>query len=381
MIFIIIFFFAFVPYAFSRNAHVCYIHTIIELDIFDNFEYNDNMAINFDLFLSWAESRFIDVIVKGNEIKLNSIFCEDQKHHLWCNPSGGKNQAPYGVFHCWKSDTKGSLISLVMQVDKCSFEDALEILDSPNHKLEDLEKSVNELFNNKVEKNHIEIDKTKIELPSNCYFFDDLPSSNYFKKNAEEYLQKRKISSKNLLICLAGQYKNRIIIPYYNKNGDLIYYNGRYVGESNLRYLGPPKELGIGKGDVLFVPKWPEKSQKIYLTEGEFDAISLHQCGFYSAAFGGKNLSEAQIKILLPYVPVLCLDADKAGAEALPKMGDSLLKMGFDEVYYVRASKEHKDWNSMYQNDGEKIIRAYIKQNEKRYDQFISLELKNRKAI
>jgi len=338
------------------------------------------MAIDFDAFLGWVESRFRDVVVKDKEIKLNSIFCDDQKHHLWCNPSGGRNQVPYGVFHCWKTDTKGSLISLVMQVDRCSFEDALEILGSSNHRLEDLEKKVEEIFENKSPK-FIEINETKIDFPPNCYFFDDLPSNNFFKKNAEDYLNKRKISTNGLLICVSGQYKNRIIIPYYNKNGNLIYYNGRYVGDSKLRYLGPPKELGIGKGDVLYIPKWPDDGQKIYLTEGEFDAMSLSQCGFNSAAFGGKNLSEAQIKILTPYIPVLCLDADNAGAEALPKMGDSLLRMGFSEVFYVRASKEHKDWNSMFQNDGQKVVRAYIKQNERRYDQFLSLELKNKRTL
>lgn len=337
------------------------------------------MSIDFDLFLSWAESRFKDVAVRGSEIKLNSIFCEDYKHHLWCNPSGGKNQIPYGVFHCWKTDTKGSLVSLVMQVDKCSFEDALETLDSPNHNLDDLEKQVQNIFESKSQTKFIEIEKTKIDLPPNTYKFDDLPSVNYYKKNAGEYLRNRKISTDGLLICVSGQYKNRIIIPYYNKNGDLIYYNGRYVGDSKLRYMGPPKDLGVGKGDVLYVPKWPEDGEKIYLAEGEFDAMSLSQCGYYSAAFGGKNLSDAQINIIKPYVPVLCLDADKAGAEALLFMGDSLLKRGFSNIFYVRASKEHKDWNSMLQNDGEKVVRAYIRQNEKRYDSFLSTQLKSKR--
>lgn len=338
------------------------------------------MAIDFDLFLSWAEARFKDVIVKGDEIKINSIFCEDYKHHLWCNPSGGKNHLPYGVFHCWKTDIKGSLISLVMKVDNCSFEDALEILDSTNTRLEDLEKKVSEIFEKKSNQNFIEIEKTKIDFPKGTYFFDDLPSINYYRKNAEEYLGKRKISSKGLMICTEGEYKNRIIIPYYNKNGELIYYNGRYLGDnSNLRYLGPPKSLGIGKGDVLFIPEWPADGEKIYLAEGEFDALSLRQCGYYSAAFGGKALSDAQVEILKPYIPVLCLDADKAGAEALIKMGDYLLKKGFSEVYFVRAPKEYKDWNGMLQNNSEKIVRFYISKNEKKYDFLKSIELKGKR--
>lgn len=336
------------------------------------------MSINFDLFLNWAENKFDSVVVKGNEIKLNSIFCEDYKHHLWCNPSGGKNNIPYGVFHCWKTDQKGSLVSLVMQVENCSFEDALEILDTPNHNIVFLEQQVEEIFNKKNTDKFIEIQETKIQLPQGTYKFEDLPSSNYLKKNAEEYLKNRKISLENLLLCVSGKYKGRIIIPYYNKKGDLIYYNGRHFGKSNLRYMGPPKELGIGKGDVLYVPSWPNDGEKIYLAEGEFDAISLRQCGFYSAAFGGKNLSEAQIEIIREYKPVLCLDADRAGGSALINMGDSLIKKGFKEIYYVRASKEHKDWNSMLQNDGEKVVRAYIKQNEKIYDSFLSTQLRNK---
>jgi DNA primase len=339
------------------------------------------MAIDFDLFVEWAESRFNDIIVKGNEIKLNSIFCEDSKHHLWCNPSGGKNQSPHGVFHCWKSDETGSLISLVMKVDDCSFEQALETLESTNYRLEDLEKQVQDIFNKKEIVKVVEIENTKLKMPASTYFFDDLPSSNRYKKNAEEYLNKRKISTSGLMICVAGEYKNRIIIPYYNKKGDLIYYNGRYIGENtSLRYLGPPKELGIGKSDVLYVPKWFEHGE-ILLTEGEFDAITLFQCGLNSAAFGGKELSEAQINLLRPYDPILCLDADNAGGNALIMMGDFLLQKGFDNVSYVRAPKEHKDWNKMYEVCGERIVRAYIKQNKKNYNNFVSVELKNKRLI
>ena len=333
------------------------------------------MSIDFDLFYEWAEARFKDVVIKGEEIKLNSIFCEDYKHHLWCNPSGGKNHAPHGVFHCWKTDTKGSLVSLVMQVDKCSFEDALEILNSTNTRIEDLEKKVAEIFDKKITKS-IEIENTQIQLPRSTYLFDDLPSFNYYKKKAEEYLAKRKISNKNILICTEGDYKNRIIIPYYNKKGQLIYFNGRYLGESNLRYLGPPKSLGIGKGDVLYVPDWPENGEKLYLTEGEFDAMSLRQCGFYSAAFGGKNLSEHQVEIIKPNVPVLCLDADKAGADALVTMGDFLLQKGFKDIFYVRAPKEYKDWNGMLQHNKEKIVKFYISNNEKKYDFLTSSKIK-----
>jgi DNA primase len=328
------------------------------------------MSIDFDKFLHWAESRFDDVRVSGEEIKINSIFCEDRKHHLWCNPLGGKTESQSGVYHCWKSDKKGSLVGLVMIVDNCSFEDALERLDATSGRLEDLERKVQELFNKKESPRPQATEAKGLEMPPFCYLFDDLPSSNKLKREAEEYLASRKIKKDGLLVCTSGRYRNRIVIPYYNKSGLLIYYNGRYVGDpgSNLRYLGPPKELGIGKGDVMYAQRWPSPGEKIYITEGEFDAMSLFQCGFASAALGGKVLSETQMEMIRSYVPVLCLDADKAGGEAMPKIAHHLFSMGFPKVFYVRPCKEFKDWNGLLTEKGEKILRHYVMGQERQYD-------------
>lgn len=336
------------------------------------------MSIDFDKFLNWAESRFDDIVIKGNEILLNSVFCEDRKHHLWCNPTGGKTNSQYGVYHCWKTDEKGSLIGLVMHVDKCSFEEACEILDSSHGTIADLEKKVQELFDrkNQNESQPPEIKQNlKLEIPINCYLFEDLPSSNRLRNLAEEYLKSRLIESNGLFVCTGGRYKNRIIIPYYDKQGNLIYYNGRYIGDpgSNLRYLGPPKELGIGKGDVIFSQEWPKKGDKIYIAEGEFDAMSLYKCGFHSAALGGKNLTEKQIEMIKDYTPVLCLDSDDAGTTALSKISTSLFSKGFNKIFYVRPCKEYKDWNGLLVAKGEKILKHYILNQEKQYNADIGM--------
>lgn len=330
------------------------------------------MSIDFDRFLNWAESRFGDVIVKGDEILINSIFCEDRKHHLWCNPSGGKTSNENGVYHCWKSDEKGSLLGLVMLVDKCTHEQAAEILNTSSvGSIGDLEKKVNELFEKKSEQNEpCELETKGLNMPPDCYLFDDLPSSHRLKKDAEEYLRSRKIEKSNLLICTAGRYRNRILIPYYSREGSLIYYNGRYIGDpgNNLRYLGPPKELGIGKGDVMYVQRWPSKGEKIYITEGEFDAMSLFQCGFPSAALGGKSISDRQIGMIREFHPVICLDADEAGGDALTKIAKQLLSKGIASISYVRACKELKDWNGMLVEKGEKILKQYVRTQEKSYN-------------
>ena len=329
------------------------------------------MSIDYDRFLDWAESRFDDVIVSGAEIKLNSIFCEDRKHHLWCNPSGGKTGSATGVYHCWKSDQKGSLVGLVMIVDRCSYEQALQTLViSPGGTLADLEKRVNEMFFEKKEQDQeVHEPAAGLEMPSDCYSFEDLPTSNKLRSHAEQYLNSRMIPLEGLMLCTAGRYRNRVMIPYLDRSGSLIYYNGRYVGDSgdNLRYLGPPKELGIGKGDVLYSRSWPAAREKVYITEGEFDSMSLDICGFKSVALGGKNMTPKQIEMLRGCLPVLSLDADQAGGEAIPRAANSLLKAGFESVRYVRPSREHKDWNGLLVARGPKVLAEYVRSQERDY--------------
>ena len=328
------------------------------------------MSIDFDKFLGWAESRFDDVSVRGDEILLNSIFCDDRKRHMWCNPSGGKTGCRSGVYHCWKSDRSGSLVGLVMLVDKCSYEEAVDILGAPSEGgLEELERRVMEIFEKKPAQDSDEIQTKSLSLPENCYLLDELPSYNEVRKSALEYLASRMISPEGLFVCTRGRYRNRILIPYYDPDGNLFYYNGRLIGSGDgLRYLGPPKELGIGKGDVLFVPRWPSPGEKIYITEGEFDALTLRQAGFSSAALGGKNMSERQIEMIKKYSPVLCLDTDDAGSKATYSIASQLMARGILNVRYVRPSVQYKDWNALLVAKGPKILSAYVNSKEKEYN-------------
>lgn len=335
------------------------------------------MPVDFDKFLNWAEKRFDSVVVKGDEIKINSIFCDDHKHHLYCNPYGGKQGRPYGVFRCWKSDRRGSLASLIMLVDKCDFSEALEILGTENISLAELERKVQEFFDNKPEEKSVFV-STDIAIPENTYPIVDLSDDNYFKVQAEVHLMGRNLPIDDLLVCTDGKYVNRIVIPYYDKNRKLIYFNCRYLGKNEKipRYLGPPTEVGIGKANVIYVPVWPQEGERMYITEGEFDALTLKYCDLYSAALGGKEISETQIEYLRGYKPTICIDNDIYGKKALPKIGDALLSKGFTQIRYIRPPNLYKDWNEMYQQHNKELVKAYIQRNEQDYDNTTSTMFK-----
>lgn len=324
------------------------------------------MAIDFNTFLDWANNRFPQVDVKGNEIRLNSIFADsDSKFHLWCNPSGGKNLRPYGVFHCWKSDKKGSLVTLVMLVDKCDKDTAcktLGIQKNYGRPIEEIEPEPDE----DAPTWDVALLEKVLGFPPHTYLISQAPENWYIR--AKTYLEKRKIPLDNLYICTGGKYHGRIIIPYYSPRGNLIYFNGRSITGSDLRYRGPEKECGIGKEDVLFFTSFPVEGSKIYLCEGEFDAMSLAACGLVAVACGGKNLSDKQATMLSIYKVCLALDADDAGNTAVDYMYNKLLRISLinptNRISKVSPPSGVKDWNKFYCDYDAKIVLSYIEKSE-----------------
>lgn len=327
------------------------------------------MAIDFNTFVDWAQSKFSSVKIAGNEVKVNSIFTDDNGNHLWCNPSGGKNLIRYGCYHCWKTEKKGTLVHLVMQVEKCDKRKAMEILGLAEQIIiapDDIDFDIS-FGGQNTSFDYSSIQNKTIELPPHCYFINQAPISWY--NRSINYLNQRKLKSDNLFVCTAGKYEGRIIIPYYSAHGNLIYFNGRTIIGSNLRYRGPEKEIGVGKEDVLFFTNYPNFGDKIYLCEGEFDAMTLGSLGLNAVACGGKNLSDKQAIMLSPYKICLALDADDAGKNALNIMHNKLLQFGTNHaITVVSPPKALKDWNNFYCEHDSNLLLAYINRNESKFE-------------
>jgi len=203
------------------------------------------MAVSFDAFVEWAEDRLGDIIISGDEIKANSIFMPDTKHHLAMNVKGGVHEREDGCYRCFYSGKIGTLVGLVMEVDGCSYKEAKDLLCGKTP-IGELEAKLNEFFKSEEE---IIAEKPKglLSLPEECHLISSLKTGSFHRNRAENYLKDRKIPINGLYFCTNGVYKSRIVIPYYDKDGILIYFNSRHIGKSPLRYRGPPKSIGVGK--------------------------------------------------------------------------------------------------------------------------------------
>lgn len=344
--------------------------------------------INYDLFLEWCKDRFGEENLKfrkaGAEICTHSFFVDgsplfpdgDHKFKLWMNPDGGKNGLEGGAYRCWYTDNAGSLISLVSIVDKIPFDQAAERICS-EMPLRALEHKVHEFFSNKIVE-PVERPSSTLQLPPNSCEIAKMNSTNFYYLAAANYLDQRKLPYDGLYVCVDGDYKNRIVIPYYDTDKNLIYYNCRTLSKNPkiLRYMKPKPEEA-NQAYVLYSKSWPKIGSKIYLTEGEFDAMTLSLIGLNGMACGGKYLSDTQIELLRGFKIVLAFDSDEAGGQALTNIGDKLLECGFTNMNYVRPPKIFKDWNKLLEKRDAETLEAYIQKFEKPYTAWTASALKS----
>ncbi len=337
------------------------------------------MAVDFDLFYDWAVDRFGETNLKlrhtahGDEITTHSFFAldqlgkDDRKFHLWMNTEGGKKNIEGGAYRCWLTDEMGSLISLVSKVDGITYEEAEETITGTTS-LRNLEKKVDEFFGHKSEVDDMNIadviEAEEIEWPDFCFEIDKMSPSNYWRVRARRYLAERKIPTEGLWVCIGGDFENRIMIPYYDRDGKMVFYNGRTMSPNKkvLRYM---KIVEGDQDSVLYMTSWPAPGSKIYVMEGELDAKSLALCDLVGCACGGKYLSDTQTELIRGYRPVLVFDADESGLEALINVGVALMERGLTGLRYVRPPKAYKDWNKLLVQRNTQTVKAYIERFEK----------------
>jgi len=200
--------------------------------------------------------------ILGNNYRSNDehlFFCPFCKHHkrkMSINIS--KN-----TYKCWICDSRGkSIYTLVrkfgnhFQKQKWqSFEENVDISDFDN------------IFEEKEEETiqRISLPKEFISLANK-----DLSLTAGAPLN---YLRKRGVTSADILkwkigYCEDGEYRNRIIIPSFNRNGNCNYFVARSWTKDWLTYKNPPASKNVVFNELMI--NWGEP---IILVEGIFDAI------------------------------------------------------------------------------------------------------------
>ncbi len=175
------------------------------------------------------------------------------------------------------------------------------------------------------------------------------------------------------------RFRNRLMFPIFNAQGDLVGFGGRTVADppDDAKYINSP-EVTLGseqegsrfkyfykKGDTVF-GLWQAReairqSGYAILVEGNLDVMTLAQAGFRNAVCAmGTALTEQQVAALRRFAEkvVLVYDGDKAGRAAAMKAAPLLIGAGFDGKLVLMPDGEDPD--SLVRDHGPQALQQRI---------------------
>mgnify|MGYP001178292488 CR=1 FL=1 len=122
---------------------------------------------------------------------------------------------------------------------------------------------------------------------------------------------------------LYDRFRNRLIFPIRDREGKILGFGGRALGDVQPKYLNTPQTPLFDKSSVLYALDlaWESirRTRQLIVVEGYIDAITAHQFGYTNVvASMGTALTERQVRLVHRAVDqiILALDADAAGQQA-----------------------------------------------------------------
>lgn len=148
-------------------------------------------------------------------------------------------------------------------------------------------------------------------------------------------------------------FRDRVIIPIFDKRGRPIAFGGRIMGDGQPKYLNSPETPIFNKRRVLYnlnnARDKAFEAKRIIVCEGYMDVIGMDKYGFhYAVAPLGTALTEDQIAEAWKICnePTLCFDGDGAGVKAAIRSVDRalpILKPGYSLKYVFLPEKMDPD--------------------------------------
>lgn len=321
------------------------------------------------------------------QVQFSCPRCIEQKGEGERNKHNLEVNLAKGVFKCWScasegEEMQGTVKKLIKRYGNSKIlEEYQEIMN------EILSLHLYELIDFK--EGYKEYNEERLRLPQSFKYIEDIEKCNWKIKN---YLLKRGITNDIILKYKIGyttwddpewSVRNRIIIPSFNRYGELNYWVGRTYN------LSPPKEKEIFKEDnnkkkfevskyknckinkdsIIFQESHICFDEPIVLVEGAID------CLYYPNAISllGKVLSpdseiNKQLKNKANAPIYICLDSDTKLREI--KRIYTLLDNGRlkGKIYYIRLGNNnipYKDFGEIYENEGKRGIIKALKSAKK----------------
>ncbi|NSL50299.1 DNA primase [Calidifontibacillus erzurumensis] len=274
------------------------------------------------------------------------------------------------IYHCFGCGASGNVFSFIMNVENCTFVEAVTTLaerihiDLPttrnqqpfNEKTNDFSVALRAhdllqkfyhhfLVNTKEGKDALlylekrgftdkEIERFQIGYAPNS---SDL-ATRFFEKrgfNLYELVKSGLLSRRESDGKFYDRFRNRIMFPIWDHQGRTIGFGGRSLSDEEPKYLNSPDTKLFNKGKILYglhlAKPAIRKKEQVVLFEGYIDVISAWRAGVENGvATLGTSLTEEQARIIRRNAEtvVICYDSDHAGINAAYRAQSILTNVG-----------------------------------------------------
>ena len=322
---------------------------LVLIDILNPYSYLYNMANEFILDI-------LDDILgerqKSNEGKQQVSYdcpvCSYDIKGLENGDGKGNFEVNYrlGVYKCWACSethgTHGSLRKLInIYAPKKIKERYFSLIDGSNFEYVEA--------NTITEKLGLPKEYISLKNP-NKEDIETIKALRYLKNRAikEEIIEKNKIG-----FCKTGKYSGRIIIPSYDKYGELNYFISRTYVNHKMKYLNPI----TSKESIIFNEDKINWNKNIFLVEGVFDSLFIpNSIPLLGKVMGDKLWGKIYTKLTQKIFIVLDSDAWEDAIKLYKKLDGGKLK----EKVFITQLPPNSDVADIFKNEGQEGLKKLL---------------------
>lgn len=297
--------------------------------------------INSEFVRSYCLDKFSNyrVVSSGRELIIPSIFLDsDPKRHMSINLESG-------MWRCFKTSNTGNFIKLYSIMEHIAYRKAYE-----NFMFESFIREADETPQEEL-KTIKALEPFKMDLVDPEAEYDD-----YMMALAAEMICHRRMQDQKFYLAREGDYLNRLIIPFYNSESEMFFFQARgltpqaypkYLNAKNVKSSHVLYPYDYGSYDPLFV------------TEGVIDCLTLKQCGFNATTTLSCHTSNIQMEQLKHYPGALiaAFDTDSAGRKGTMQFLDMANRCKREGGVFFASPKGFKDWNEAYVSGGARKVK------------------------
>ena len=325
-----------------------------------------------------------------------------------------------GIFKCFGCSKAGHAVGFIMEIEQCSYVDALRQLARKYH----IEIEERELTAEEKQKQDDRESMFVVNDFANKWFQEQLWDTPEGKAVAMSYLRQRGLrediirrfqigyspekamlwdvakkkgfQEKYLIndsenppylgtgVCgksengkLYDRFRGRVMFPFLSVSGKVVGFSGRLMVKNDKvgKYVNSPTSLIYEKHNELFglyqAKQAISKNNSCYLVEGQMDVIQLVQSGIENVvASGGTALTTNQIRLLHRFTEHITLlyDGDKAGIKAALRGIDMMLEEGLN--VRIILLPEGEDPDSFAKTHNASDLQAFLDNNTQDFIRF-----------